>query len=84
MSTRLAAEPRSSSASYCAPCAWGGYHVGCIGEGLSTGRHAPCECAEQGHVPDDRVASAMRLYCRPDLAGDTAEHLADEYLKGKR
>lgn len=63
--------PRAVFCGYCA----NGLHTHCAGTAL----RGPCECAEWSHDPDDRVAAAMRLFTRPDLLGDTVQHLADEW-----
>lgn len=62
--------PHAGDAKFCGHCAWGD-HAFCPIE--------RCECADQAHAPDDRVAASMRLYQRVDLTGDTRENLAAEY-----
>lgn len=67
---------------FCGHCA-GGQHRSCPGvtaSGLNARNAATaCACHEDGHRPDDRLAAWMRLSRRPDLAGDTVEHLAAEW-----
>lgn len=62
--------PSAGDAKFCGHCAWGDHRF-CP--------NSRCECADQNHEPDDRVAAAMRLYQRVDLTGDTRENLAAEW-----
>jgi hypothetical protein len=53
-------------ARYCGHCTTGAHHR-C---------HGRCECAEQRHRPDDRVAAAMAVHQRLDLRGSDRAVLA--------
>jgi hypothetical protein len=66
-------QPKAGDARYCGHCAWGDHRL------CSGALRGPCGCATQDHQPDERTRSAMRLYQRPDLAGDTTENLAREW-----
>jgi len=66
--------PRAGDARYCGHCAYGDHRL-CSGGSIG----GPCGCAGAEHRPDESVQAAMRLYQRPDLAGDVREVLAAEW-----
>jgi hypothetical protein len=67
------AAPKAGDARYCGHCAYGD-HALCSGS-----LRGACDCATAQHEPSETVQAAMRLYQRPDLAGDTTENLASEW-----
>lgn len=59
---------RASDARYCGHCAFGAHHRCHSG--------SPCECRDQRHRPDDRVAAAMTVFQRLDLTGSDRRLMA--------
>jgi hypothetical protein len=61
-------------AKFCSHCSVGA-HWRCIGK---------CECGEQRHRPDDRVAAAMAVFHRLDLRGADRVEMATAWRRRYR